>query len=220
MKQKNVCVWIENQVRMKYYRAAIENLRARSNISVMLTAPAELTLDDGISPAKGNKDATVTIVEFSDFECPFCKNVQSTLTQVLQTYGNRVRLVFKHLPLEGHRNSLPAARAAYCAAEQDRFWQYHDALFTIDSLSTERLNTIANELGLGQINFQSCMSSERSRIAIVRDIEAARRLRIASTPSFVVNGRVVSGALTFENFQQLIELELKQQGSNKSSSAN
>jgi protein-disulfide isomerase len=211
---------LENQARMQYYKAALENLRARSKVTVLLTEPAGLSLDDGQSPAKGTKGSAVTIVEFSDFECPYCKQVQATLAQVLESYGERVRLVFKYLPLEGHRNSLPAARAAYCAAEQDRFWQYHDALFRAASLTPEGLNTIANELGLGQTKFQACIGSEQSRLAIVKDVEAARRLRIASTPSFVINGRVVSGALTFADFQQIIELELKLQSSNKSSSAN
>jgi protein-disulfide isomerase len=81
-------------------------------------------------------------VEFSDFECPFCNQVQGTLKQIMESYSRDVRLVFKHLPLEGHRNSLPAARAAFCAGEQDRFWQFHDALFARRDLCRWRSNRL------------------------------------------------------------------------------
>jgi protein-disulfide isomerase len=175
-------------------------------------------LDDGVSPSRGAAKPVVTIVEFSDFECPFCKQVQSALKQVVETYGREVRLVFKHLPLEGHRNSLPAARATYCAAEQDRFWQFHDAVFAAGNLSPPVFEQIASELGLGLPKFQECVASERSRTAVVKDIEAARLLRIESTPSFVVNGKVMKGALGFADFQKIIEQELSRRGTQKQSS--
>jgi protein-disulfide isomerase len=157
---------------------------------------------------RGAAKASVTIVEFSDFECPFCQQVQETLQQVVERYGADVRLVFKHLPSEGHRNSLPAARAAYCAGEQDRFWQFHDALFAARNLSAGVFDETATRLGLGREKFQSCLASERPRAAIVKDMEAARRYRIDSTPSFLINGRLVKGALSFTDFQILIEREL------------
>ena len=127
---------LENQARMKHYRAGLEALRKKWTVTLNLVAPPFVSeLDDGHAPAKGSTKPVITIVEFSDFECPFCREVQGTLNQVVQSYGNEVRLIFKHLPLEGHRNSLPAARAAYCAGEQDRFWPYHDALFASGKLS-------------------------------------------------------------------------------------
>jgi predicted DsbA family dithiol-disulfide isomerase len=201
---------LENQARMKHYRAGLEALRRKAAVTVNLGAPAlEPGLDDGSSPVKGAAKARVTIVEFSDFECPFCQQVQETLKQVVERYGDDVRLVFKHLPSEGHRNSLPAARAAYCAGEQDRFWQFHDALFASRSLSAGVFDEIAARLGVGREKFQSCLASERPRSAIVKDIEAARRYRIDSTPSFLINGRIVKGALSFTDFQNLIERELR-----------
>ena len=127
---------LENQARMKHYRAGLDALRKKWPIAMNLSPPVFVSeLDDGMSPVKGATNPLVTIVEFSDFECPFCKQVQSVLKQIVESYGRTVRLVFKHLPLEGHRNSLPAARAAYCAAEQDRFWQFHDAVFAAGNLS-------------------------------------------------------------------------------------
>lgn len=205
---------LENQARMRHYRSAIEALRRKwpmtVNIAtVNLVAPAVAAEpDDGGSPARGATKPVVTIVEFSDFECPFCRQVQETLKQIVERYGGEVRLVFKHLPSEGHRNSLTAARAAYCAGEQDRFWQFHEALFASPNLSGSVFTDIATRLGLGREKFQSCLSAERSRAAIIRDIEMARHYRVDSTPSFLINGRLVKGALGFADFQIIINREL------------
>lgn len=212
---------LENQARMKHYRAALDELRKKWAVKIDFAPPAFVTeLDDGVSPAKGSNKPVVTIVEFSDFECPYCNSVQRTLKQVLEKYGGEVRLVFKHLPLEGHRNSLPAARAAYCAAEQDRFWQFHDVLFGARELSPAVFTQIANDLGLGVAKFQACLDSEESRAAIVKDLETARLFRIESTPSFIVNGKLFQGALSFADFQKIIEQELSQRATQKQSSTN
>ena len=206
---------LENQERMKHYRAALDALRKKWTVRMNFAPPRFVTdLDDGVSPAKGANKAIVAIVEFSDFECPYCKAVQHTLKQVLESYGDQVRLVFKHLPLEGHRNSLPAARAAYCAAEQDRFWQFHDALFAAPELSPAVFTQIAGELGLGLPKFQACVTSEQSRAGVVKDIETARLFGVESTPSFIVNGKLIRGALSFADFQKLIEQEIKQFSTN------
>lgn len=210
---------LESQARMKNYRSGLEVLRRKSSVIVNLAPPA-LELDDGPAPAKGSDKAAVTIVEFSDFACPYCFQVQDTLKQVLERYARDVRLVFKHLPLEGHRESLPAARAAYCAGEQDRFWQFHDAVFGSRNLGPARLNELAASLGLGMEKFTACLGAERSRTAVVKDIETARRYRIDSTPSFLINGKLVKGALTFVDFQNLIERELQQPSTRKTSSTN
>lgn len=200
---------LENQSRMKNYRAGLEALRKKWTISIDFSPPVYVTeLDDGVSPVKGFANSRVTIVEFSDFECPFCNQVQGTLKQILESYGKDVRLVFKHMPLEGHRNSFPAARAAYCAGEQDRFWQFHDALFSARDLSPPALEKIAGDLGLASARFQTCLNSEQSRAAIVKDLEAAKLYRIDSTPSFIVNGKLIKGALSFADFQRIIEQEL------------
>jgi len=212
---------LENQERMKYYRTGLEALRKKWSVKLSFPPPQFVTeLDDGLSPTKGSVKPAVTIVEFSDFECPYCREVQTTLKQVIDNYGKDVRLVFKHLPLEGHRNSLPAARAAYCAGEQDRFWQFHDALFASRDLSPALFEEIATSLGLGMEKFRACLNSEQSRSAIVKDIESARLFRIDSTPSCIVNGRLHKGALSFAEFQKIIERELGQRAGQTQSSAN
>ena len=212
---------LESQARMKHYRAGIEALRRKWTVTVNLVAPVIAPdLDDGASPVRGAEQPIVTIVEFSDFECPFCRQVQDTLKQIRERYGREVRFVFKHVPSEGHRNSLPAARAAFCAGEQDRFWQFHEALFAARNLSESVFNEIAERLGLNREKFQSCLPAERSRAAVVRDIETARRYRVDSTPSFLINGRLVKGAIGFADFQVLIERELNQSLNKKTSSTN
>ena len=206
---------LENQARMKYYRAALDGLRKKWTITVSLAAPA-FALDEGESPVRGAAaKPAVTIVEFSDFECRFCRDVQPALKQVLESHAKDVRLVFKHLPLEGHRNAVPAARAAYCAGEQDRFWQFHDALFATESLSPGVFDRIASEIGLGLPRFKECLSSEHSRAAVIKDIETARSFRIESTPSFLVNGKLFTGALNSAEWQKIIERELNQTSSRK-----
>ena len=107
---------------------------------------------------------------------------------------------------------MPAARAAYCAAEQDRFWQYHDALFAAPKLSPPLFEQIASDLGLGLEKFRNCLTSETSRAAVIKDLEAGRRFKIESTPSFIVNGKLIKGALSFSDFQQIIDRELSQRG--------
>ncbi|HSK63326.1 MAG TPA: thioredoxin domain-containing protein, partial [Pyrinomonadaceae bacterium] len=212
---------LENQARMKHYRAGIEALRRKWTVTMNFVGPAlGPELDPGGSPWRGAAKPIVTIVEFSDFACPFCRQVQDALKRVVERYAGEVRLVFKHLPSEGHRNSLLAARAAYCAGEQDRFWQFHEALFASRNLSENVFGEIAAKLGLGAEKFQSCLSAERSRTAIVKDIETARRYRVDGTPSFLINGRLVKGALSFADLQLLINRELNQSVNGKTSSTN
>src|SRR5688572_13907540 len=162
---------LENQARMKHYRAGLERLKQKWTITLNLVEPAfARELDGGASPVLGAVKPAVTIVEFSDFECRFCRDVQPTLKQVLESYSKDVRLVFKHLPLEGHRNALPAARAAYCAAEQDRFWQFHDALFASKTWSPSVFTQIATDLGLWLPKCQAWLSSEQSRAGVIKDM--------------------------------------------------
>src|SRR5205085_5203791 len=118
-------------------------------------------------------------------------------------------LVFKNLPLEMHPQAFSSARAAFCAGEQNRFWQYHDALFTAESLSPEGFNKIAANLGLDIPRFKSCLDSEISSDAVLKDVEEAKRLGIAATPTFIINGTPVRGALSFENFSDIIARKLK-----------
>lgn len=212
---------LETQTRMRLYKVALEKLKQAGSIRVFdAVSDASVDGDDMKSPSLGPKQATVTIVEYTDFECPFCKMVQPTLKEILSVYEGRIRLIFKHLPSEGHRHALVAARAAACAAEQDRFWQYHDAVFASADRSPEALRTLAQNLGLATDRFHSCLSSQQSLTQVLRDAGDARNLGINSTPSFVINGRIVSGAISLTEFRRVIDEELQRTGSLKRSSMN
>jgi protein-disulfide isomerase len=200
---------LESQARMQLYREAISKLRATLQIDILLEEPRLPVSRESNAPSIGLKEAPVMIIEFSDFQCPFCRNSQLAIKQVLQKYKKEVRLVFKNLPLESHSQAFSSAQAAFCAGEKGAFWQYHDALFASEDLSPDALNKLASSLHLDLSEFTACMKSEASRMAVQRDINEAQRFGINSTPTFIINGRLFRGALSFEDFKTAIERELK-----------
>ncbi|MEP6635287.1 MAG: thioredoxin domain-containing protein [Acidobacteriota bacterium] len=200
---------LESQARMALYRQAVIRLREKAQVNVLLEEPRlpPFTSENN-SSSIGPEGAAITIIEFSDFQCPYCREVQGPLKQVLKVYPS-VRLVFKHLPLEIHTGAFSAARAAFCAGQQGSFWGYHDSLFASELLSPEVFNKIAENLGLPREKFQACLSSDAAYQAVLRDKDEAKRFGIDSTPTFIVNGRLVRGTLDFEAFKAVIERELK-----------
>ena len=164
---------------------------------------------DGFA-ARGAPDAAVTIVEFSDFECPFCVRVQPTLERVLQEYAGRLRLVYRHFPLTSiHPRAWKAAEASLCAGEQDRFWEMHDLMFAEQhAVSVPDLKDKARRLGLSGAEFDGCLDSGRHYEAVRSDILAGTAAGVSGTPAFLVNGRFLSGAVPFEHFAALIDDEL------------
>jgi protein-disulfide isomerase len=165
----------------------------------------------GDSPARGASEAWVTIIEFSDFQCPWCASVQPTLEKVLATWGDDVRVVYKHLPLPSHDRAVPAALAAECAREQGRFWEMHDLLYERQpAFSDAQLREYAVELGLDAGRFDACMDEEAPRRRIEADAKLAERFGVEGTPGFFVNGRLVEGALPFEDFRLVIEEALRE----------
>lgn len=202
---------LESQARMKFYRDSVAELRKNSTIESRLDEPRlpAVISDISAAPSIGPGNASVTIIEFSDFQCPFCRGAQSTLKQVLKDHANDVRLVFKHLPLEMHANAFAAAQSAFCAGEQGQFWKYQDALFVSESLSSDALEKTALTLGLDGVKFRACVKSEAGRTAILKDLDEARRLGINSTPTFIINGRLYQGMPSVEGFKAVITRELK-----------
>ena len=161
------------------------------------------------APVRGPEDAPITIVEFSDFQCPYCSRVHPTLQRILATYPQSVRLVFKHNPLPMHPNAPLAHRASIAAAEQDEFWGMHDLIFSnIRDLSRGTLMSYADELDLDVAQFTADLDSERVSAILNEDMAESERLGVNGTPSFYINGSFVSGAQPFENFQVLIDREL------------
>jgi protein-disulfide isomerase len=167
----------------------------------------EISLDG--APARGGEKAKVTIVEFLDFQCPFCARVQPTLEQVRKAYGDDVRVAFKHLPLPMHTQAASAAAASEAAHRQGKFWEMHDKIFAnARSLSEESYVRWAGELGLDVEKFKQDLASADVKQRVERDAQEAQRLGVSGTPSFFVNGRFVSGAQPFESFKRMVDEEL------------
>ena len=162
-------------------------------------------------PSSGPEDAPIVIVEFSDFQCPFCKRFfDETYEQLLAAYPGKIRFVFRHLPLTSiHPEAFPSAEAAMCANEQNSFWQYHDKIFeNQDKLGRELYLQIANDLELDVTAFEDCLNTEKYKDSIQRDLDFALNLGVRSTPTFFINGLALVGAQPLEAFKQVIDKEL------------
>lgn len=201
---------LETRLRMAKYRQAVTELRQSAVVEIYLDEPRWpwFAMADN-SPVLGPEKGQVTIIEFADFQCPYCRESQSVIKQVLNAYPNDVKLVFKHLPLDNHPDSLATARASFCAGEQNLFWKYHDALFETRSFSKEGLQKLSNAIGLNQTRFSDCMEAERSLHAVAQDKNYAARWGINSTPTYIINGKTIKGAVDFETFKNLIESDIK-----------
>jgi protein-disulfide isomerase len=186
----------------------LNTLRDNTPVTVTLDPPREQVADAG-RPARGTADAPVQVVEFSDFQCPYCQRSLPTIERLLSSYGDRIRIVYRHFPLPNHPDAWPAAEASMCAAEQDKFWPYHDRLFANqDKLSVEGLKQHAADLGLDTKTFNACVDSRKYRDEVQKDVDAGKLLAITGTPAFFINGRLLGGAQPFPAFQELIEDEL------------
>lgn len=191
-------------------RAYLQALQAKAKVAVYLQPPrAEVSLDG--APVKGVKEAPVTIVEFSDFQCPFCKKSKSVTKQVLQQYSGKVKLAFRDFPIRNiHPLAQKAAEAARCAGEQGKYWEYHDLLFgKAPDLEVFQLKQYAAALGLDSARFHECLQGGKYAALVEKDLQDGIQLGVSSTPTFFVNGRPVIGAQPFSAFEKIIEEELQ-----------
>jgi len=201
--------FLERQARVRVREEFFAVLEARFAVEYLLEPLRFEVAADGFA-ARGEPDAAVTIVEFSDFECPFCVRVQPTLERVMEQYAGRVRLVYRHFPLTSiHPHAWKAAEASLCAGEQDRFWEFHDLLFAEQhAMSEPDLKEKARRIGLGGAEFDACLDSGRHSEAVRQDLLAGTGAGVSGTPAFFVNGRYLSGAVPFDHFVELIDDEL------------
>jgi protein-disulfide isomerase len=187
--------------------AFVKELRAKAAVEVLIQPPRAEVRADG--PARGNPDAPVTIIGFSDFECQFCGRAAETLRTVEQRYGDKVRIVHRDYPLVSHKGATKAAEAAHCAAEQGKFWEMHDKLFAKGgSIARPDLTRFARELQIETEPFESCVDSGKYKATWQRSFEEGGALGVRSTPTFFINGRLVAGAASLEAFARLIDDEL------------
>jgi len=188
--------------------------------------PPQLSIDDLIkkaikvglnnAPTMGPDDAAITIVEFSDFQCPFCNRVVPTMKQVLKAYPGKVRVAFRQHPLPFHKNAMSAAKASLAAHEQGKFWEFHDKLFENQrNLDEANIKKMAKDLGLDVAKFEKSWKSTKFDAQIQEDMKWARANQASGTPAFFVNGVYVKGAKPFGYFKQVID-KLLEAGKKKS----
>lgn len=210
--------YLANQKVAEARKAYIERLMKDGQIAITVPAfnkakPLPPHLDvavDKASPVRGSAKAPITIVAFSDYQCPYCKRAEDTVNEVLKKYKDSVKLVFRFYPLPFHREAKPAAIAALCAKDQDKFWQYHDELFNNQSaLKDTDLVDYAKKLKLNEKKFNECVSSKKFEAFVDKDMEEGKKLGVTGTPAYFINGRMLSGARPFEDFDELIRYELQ-----------
>lgn len=171
------------------------------------TLPTLATSDD---PSFGPKDAAVVIVEFSDFQCPFCRQAVPVVKEILKDYGDRVLFVYRDFPLESiHPQAVLAALAGECAHEQGGFWPMHDKIFeNQEEISEANLKTYAVQIGLNSIQFGTCLQSAKYLAEVEQDLQDGIEAGVRATPTFFINGLKVEGAIPFNTFEQIILSEL------------
>lgn len=183
----------------------------QANQPAPTNTPRRFPVEAGESPALGPADAPVTLIEFSDYECPFCARWHKQVYQrLMQEYEGKIRFVYRDFPLENiHPNAVPAAIAAHCAGEQGAYFPFHDALFSYElGLNREAYVTYAQRLSLDVTAFQTCLDEARYAEKVQENLNYGLSLGVNSTPTFFVNGLIIIGAQPFEVFKQVIDKEL------------
>lgn len=200
---------LEKDAHAKAERGLLQRLGAQYDVRLQLEPRREVVpIDD--SPVRGPADARVTIVEFADFQCPFCLRVEPTLHRVLEEHPRDVRLVFKQLPIqELHADALRLARGAVCAQSQGKFWEFHDAVFANPGrIDPTKMSQIAQGAGVDGTGFESCLAGTTADGVIARDVDEANALIIGGTPALFVNGRMIQGAPSYETLTAMVDQEL------------
>jgi protein-disulfide isomerase len=191
----------------------VGRLRQGAKVAVFLEEPEPIRVAVKGEGAfvKGPKDAPVTLVEFTDFHCPFCARVVATLKDVMQEYNGKIRWVFRDFPIASlHPQAPKAAEAARCAGEQGKFWEYHDLLFESQSQTAAAdFKRFAEQLKLDPKSFGQCLDSGKHQAAVEADVQEGARLGVTGTPTFFINGRILVGAQPLESFRKIIEAELR-----------
>lgn len=208
--------YLKQQKAAQVEQEFLDGLRKKYNTAVNLQPP-KIDVGTGGRPERGPKNAPVTMIEFSDYECPFCKRAEQSVQQVLTAYGDKIRFVYRDFPLDIHANARPASEAARCAQAQGKFWEFHAKLLASPELSPEKLKTLADEVGLDRTKFDACVTTHQFKAEIDKDVADAGDVGVTGTPAFFINGRMLSGAEPFERFKEIIDEELARAKKGKSS---
>ncbi len=210
--KETIVRYIQQQKGQAAAQAYYDKLKADAKVEILLPpyrAPRQQVEAKG--PSRGPANAPITIVEFSDFECPYCSRAEETVSEVMRVYGDKIRLVFRDLPLPNHQNAPKAAEAAHCAGEQGKYWEMHAKLFANQrALEVPALKGYAKDLKLDQAKFDKCLDSGSTAAIVEASKKAGNEAGVTGTPAFFVNGVLISGAQPFEAFKEIIDAELAQ----------
>jgi protein-disulfide isomerase len=191
----------------KVKNSYMESLRKNSKVALHLTPPrAQISLKD--TAVRGPENAKVVLVEYADFECPYCQQVQPVLEKLEAEYKGRMAFAYKDVPLPMHSHAQKAAEAAHCAGEQGKYWEYHDKLYLSRQLEVTDLKEHARTLKLDGGQFDKCLDTGKYLNQVRTSLAEGQRLGIEGTPSFFMNGRFFSGGLTFDQLKAMVEEEM------------
>jgi protein-disulfide isomerase len=192
----------------------VEDLKSKHHVAIALEAPELPRIDvEAKGPARGPANAPVTIVEFSDFQCPYCGREYPVIERLMKEYDGKVRLVFRHYPLDFHPFAQKAAEAGACAQEQGKFWELHDKMFTNQTkLAVDDLKGYAKSLGMDAAKFDKCLDSGEKKQQVDEDLKAGSAAGVNGTPAFFINGVFVNGAQPYDQMKQTVDRELKRKG--------
>lgn len=194
-----------NKRRQEY----LDKLRGKAGVSILMTQPS-IEVAAGNNPARGPKEAPIQIIQFSDFQCPFCSRAEVTMEQVWKKYPGKIHHVFRDFPLNFHQQAHKAAEAAECANEQGKFWNYRDLLFKKEKgQDVAALKEYAKQLKLDSAKFDPCLDSGKFAAAVDADMKDGQEAGVSGVPAFFINGRMIAGARPLSDFTDLIDTELK-----------
>ncbi len=205
-----IAQFLKNQKMQEVQRAYLDSLRAERGVQMLLEAPrVELTVPAQAKTKGGGAQAPVTIVEFADFECGYCRRSHPTVERLLTEYGDKVQFAFVDYPLDFHKRAIPASVAARCAGDQDKFWDYYENLMVMTGdLGDADLRKRAESLGLDMTQFDQCYQTNEYASLIEDHMQLGRELGVTGTPTFFINGRMLVGAKPYEELKSVIDEEL------------
>ena len=192
----------------------LEDLKAKHAVKVALEPPELPRVEvEARGPARGPANAPITIVEFSDFQCPYCGREVPVIERLMKEYDGKVRLVFRHYPLDFHPFARKAAEAGACAQDQGKFWELHDRMFGNQAkLAVDDLKTYAKQVGLDASKFDKCLDSGEKKTLVEEDQKAGSAAGVSGTPAFFINGLFINGAQPYEVIKQTVDREMKRKG--------
>jgi len=185
----------------------IRRLRQQADVAILLQPP-RINISVDPTRLRGDPKAAITIVEFADYQCPYCRSEESVLKELLAKHPGKIKLAYRDFPLAGlHPDAQSAAEASRCAQEQGKFWEYHDALFAASRLGRDSEIEIAHRLALDIKQFESCLSSGKYKAQVERDLQDGKMAGINGTPGFFVDGINLSGSQSLSDFEKVIDSE-------------